>query len=73
MFTLQMATPSVTLILIGIPSVTPAVSLNSKNKEDTINDKDMFIDTYPSVRPPMQLNMQIIQDKIRVDHSSSAF
>ena len=33
----------------------------------------MFIDTYPSVRPPMQLNMQIIQDKIRVDHSSSAF
>lgn len=33
----------------------------------------MFIDTYPSVRPPMQLNMRFIQDKIEsVGHSSSA-
>lgn len=32
----------------------------------------MFIDTYPSVRPPMQWIMQVIQDKNRRDHISSA-
>lgn len=40
------------------------MSLGWSEDQDAKNDRDMFID-ISSVRTPMQLTMQIIQDKSR--------